>query len=172
MKRILAHLTGSLQGSISAYRKDAGTWKSTTRNHGDKSLHIGIGGNDMTIDEAITKYKEITNTDANCPAHCNISCNKCVDESKQLVEWLEELKEMRNMTAGHLYAVAFNRGYLKAKKEVREKAIDDFVKEICKMIVQSENNGNYRFYAVEIKQAIAELAEQLKVGVNNETDNQ
>ena len=40
------------------------------------------------------------------------------------------------------------------------------------MIVQSENNGNYRFYAVEIKQAIAELAEQLKVGVNNETDNQ
>ena len=54
----------------------------------------------------------------------------------------------------------------------RNKAIDDFVKEICKMIVQSENNGNYRFYAVEIKQAIAELAEQLKVGVNNETDNQ
>ena len=58
------------------------------------------------------------------------------------------------------------------EKHIRETAIDDFVKEICKMIVQSENNGNYRFYAVEIKQAIAELAEQLKVGVNNETDNQ
>ena len=42
------------------------------------------------------------------------------------------------------------------------KAIDDFLKEICKMIVQSENNGNYRFYAVEIKQSIADLAEQLK----------
>ena len=50
----------------------------------------------------------------------------------------------------------------------RNKAIDDFVKEICKMIVQSENNGNYRFYAVEIKQAIAELAEQLKAGGENE----
>ena len=49
----------------------------------------------------------------------------------------------------------------------RNKAMDDFVKEICKMIVQSENNGNYRFYAVEIKQAIAELAEQLKVGVSD-----
>ena len=49
----------------------------------------------------------------------------------------------------------------------RNKAIDDFVKEICKMIVQSENNGNYRFYAVEIKQAIAELAEQLKAGGEN-----
>ena len=49
----------------------------------------------MTIDEAITKYKEITNTDAICPAHCNISCDKCVQESEQLVEWLEELKELR-----------------------------------------------------------------------------
>ncbi len=49
----------------------------------------------MTIDEAIAKYKEIANTDANCPAHCNISCDKCVQESKQLVEWLEELKQYR-----------------------------------------------------------------------------
>ena len=50
----------------------------------------------------------------------------------------------------------------------RNKAIDDFVKEVCKMIVQSENNGNYRFFAVEIKQAIADLAEQLKAGGENE----
>ena len=50
----------------------------------------------------------------------------------------------------------------------RNKAIDDFVKEICKMIVQSENNGNYRFYAVEIKQAIADLAERLKAGITND----
>ena len=49
----------------------------------------------MTIDEAITKYKEIANTDANCPAHCNISCDKCVQESKQLAEWLEELNQYR-----------------------------------------------------------------------------
>ena len=54
------------------------------------------------------------------------------------------------------------------EKHIRETAIDDFVKEICKMIVQSENNGNYRFYAVEIKQAIAELAEQLKAGGKDE----
>ena len=47
-------------------------------------------------------------------------------------------------------------------KEMYCKGVDDFVKEICKMIVQSENNGNYRFYAVEIKQSIADLAEQLK----------
>ena len=172
MKHIRAHLTGSLQGSISAYRKNAGTWKSTTRKAGNRSQHIIIGGNNMTIDEAIAKYKEITNIDANCPAHCNISCDKCVQESEQLAEWLEELKELRNITASHLYAVAFNRGYLKAEKEERNMAIDDFVKEICKMIVQSENNGNYRFYAVEIKQAIADLAEQLKAGVRNGTNSQ
>ena len=50
----------------------------------------------------------------------------------------------------------------------RNKAIDDFVKEICKMYVQSERNGNYRFYSVEIKQAIADLAEQLKAGGEND----
>ena len=50
----------------------------------------------MTIDKAIAKYKEITNTDAICPAHCNIPCEKCVQESEQLVEWLEELKDYRD----------------------------------------------------------------------------
>ena len=48
--------------------------------------------------------------------------------------------------------------------KVRADTIDDFVKEICKMIVKSESNGNYRFYAAEIKQAIVDLAEQLKAG--------
>ena len=53
-------------------------------------------------------------------------------------------------------------------KEMYCKGVDDFLTEICKMIVQSESNGNYRFYAVEIKQSIADLAEQLKAGVENE----
>ena len=53
-------------------------------------------------------------------------------------------------------------------REMYCKGVDDFLKEICKMIVQSENNGNYRFYAVEIKQSIADLAERLKAGVENE----
>ena len=53
-------------------------------------------------------------------------------------------------------------------KNTRNRDIDDFVKEICKMIVQSENNGNYRFYEVEIKQAIDDLEEQLKEGITND----
>ena len=53
-------------------------------------------------------------------------------------------------------------------KQIRADAIDDFRKEICKMITQSENDGNYRFYACEIKQSIADLAERLKAGVKME----
>ena len=53
-------------------------------------------------------------------------------------------------------------------REMYCKGVDDFLTEICKMIVQSESNGNYRFYAVEIKQSIADLAEQLKAGGENE----
>ena len=163
MKRIRAHLTGSFQGSISAQRKNAGTWKSTTRKAGDRSQHIIIGGNNMTIDEAIAKYKEITNTDANCPAHCNISCDKCVQESEQLAEWLEELKELRNITASHLYAVAFNRGYLKAEKEERNMAIDDFAESVKNLISDS---------SVIMFKDIEEIAEQLKAGVRNGAYNQ
>ena len=51
----------------------------------------------ISIDEAIAKYKAITNTDAICPAHCNISCDKCVQESEQLAEWLEKLKTIENI---------------------------------------------------------------------------
>ena len=129
----------------------------------------------MSIDEAIAKYKEITNTDALCPGHCKISCDKCVQESEQLVEWLEELKDYR---AKNKMVVRVDVDVDSIKDKIEElskyaesqynKAIDDFVKEICKMIVQSESNGNYRFYAVDIKQAIADLAEQLKAGGENE----
>ena len=67
---------------------------------------------------------------------CN--CNNC---NRILNEWLDEYD-----------------------KQIRADAIDDFRKEICKMITQSENDGNYRFYAAELKQAIADLAEELKEG--------
>ena len=79
---------------------------------------------DITIDEAIAKYKEIANTDANCPAHCNISCDKCVQESKQLAEWLEELKSYR--------ASVFS-GYMTQKmlKEEYNKAIDDVIDKLA-----------------------------------------
>ena len=108
----------------------------------------------MTIDEAIAKYKEITNTDANCPAHCNISCDKCVQESGQLAEWLEELKVYQQ------HEIICNKGY----NAGYNKAIDDFVKLVHKHDWNIRNiNENSFIYG-----AIDTLAEQLKAGGENE----
>ena len=112
----------------------------------------------LSIDEAIAKYKEITNTDANCPAHCNISCDKCVQESKQLAEWPEELKSYR--------ASVFS-GYMTQKilKEEYHKAIDDFAERLKEMA----NNSSTKYIRLSEKETITtygveQIAEQLKAG--------
>ena len=120
----------------------------------------------MTIDEAILKYKEITNTDAICPAHCNISCDKCVQESKQLAEWLEELKALRNGL--NIKCDSLNEALEKGKKIGYNKAIDDFANvlkenyDYLPQILSQEAFGRY----------IDEYEERLKEGVGNGTDNQ
>ena len=120
----------------------------------------------MTIDEAITKYKKITNTDANCPAYCNISCDKCVDESKQLAEWLEELKTYREKKCNKLVYLArksidkidaVNKGYICGYNN----AIDDFVNDLKDYFVIPHD-----VRVIEMK------SEQLKEGAGNGTDNQ
>ena len=91
---------------------------------------------------------------------------KCAEYHEQIAEWLEDYKHIKQWKSDIMdsfckYDVS---SFEELIANARNKAIDDFLKEICKMIVQSENNGNYRFFAVEIKQAIADLAEQLKAG--------
>ena len=105
----------------------------------------------MTIDEAIAKYKEITNTDANCPAHCNISCDKCVQESKQLAEWLEDYKRIKMLIPIE-----------QALKNEYNKALDDFVKFASDMPTVEEEDGTIRRMRLE------EMAEQLRAGGENE----
>ena len=121
----------------------------------------------MSIDEAIAKYKEIANTDANCPAHCNISCDKCVQESKQLAEWLEELKDYRNK----------NKMVVRIDVEnidtIYRKAIDDFAKALTTMyekydiddVFESSNIYSYTSAYYIFEDYIYEIAEQLKAGV-------
>ena len=125
----------------------------------------------MTIDEAIAKYKEIANTDANCPAHCNISCDKCVQESNQLAEWLEELKDYRDknkmvVRIDCANSDEFKDMAVKLAKEQYNKAVDDFVK------LAKEHNWNIRNRNENefIYGAIDRLAEQLKAGGENETN--
>ena len=127
----------------------------------------------MTIDEAIAKYKEIANTDANCPAHCNISCDKCVQESKQLAEWLEELKELRekNETLKALYEGVRKEGNNLLKRE-RNKAIDDLIAECenAKFAESDEISLSDVHTGVNSGLSMAiHFAEQLKAGGADET---
>ena len=110
----------------------------------------------MSIDEAIAKYKEITNTDAVCPAHCNIPCDKCLQESEQLAEWLEELKANR-------IALEKANGYLETNYRLGySKAIDDFADFANDMPTVEMDDGTIRPMWLE------EMAEQLKEGAEND----
>ena len=109
----------------------------------------------MTIDEAIAKYKEITNTDANCPAHCNISCDKCIQESEQLAEWLEDYKRLKMLIPIE-----------QALKNKYNKAIDDFA-------ILMKETLNHDWATTKISEQIIynrlfdkcnEIAEQSKAG--------
>ena len=120
----------------------------------------------MSIDEAIAKYKEITNADANCPVHCNISCDKCVQESRQLVEWLEELKMYKSLAPRELVsekqkndrAIEYSKGFDYGFNTGYNKAIDDFVRLANTMPTVEEEDGEIRPMWLE------EMAEQLKAG--------
>ena len=126
----------------------------------------------MTIDEMIEEQRENAKTQREIAEECfeehifdekeKIEHLRYANEFDQLAEWLEELKELRNMTSGHLYAVAFNRGYLKAEKEVRNKVLDDFVKLASDMPTTETEDGEVRPMWLE------EMAEQLKAGGNIE----
>ena len=114
----------------------------------------------MMIDEAIAKYKEITNTDAICPVHCNISCDKCVQESEQLAEWLEELKAIKDGSIPIIHGKAELELH---DKEIYNKAIDDFVKLVHKhdWNIRNRNENEFIYGAIEV------LAEQLKSSEKN-----
>ena len=109
----------------------------------------------MTINEAIAKYKEITNTDANCPAHCNISCDKCVQESKQLAEWLEDYKRIKMLIPIE-----------QALKNEYNKAIDDLLEDANEMAIEVDVD-TYTMKAIGIG-LLENIAEQLKAGGKNE----
>ena len=102
----------------------------------------------MTIDEAIEKFKFIANSDTPCPRYCMLPCDKCVDESKQLAEWLEELKDMRNLDKTN-FSDGYNRG------------IDDFLKEAdATFPMQSDGTAVLR--------RLEKIADRLKGGGSSE----
>ena len=100
----------------------------------------------MTIDEAITMLKFNNKHIADLKN----------DDLQQLTEWLEELKVYQQ------HEIICNKGY----NAGYNKAIDDFVKFAKTMPTIESEDGEIRPMWLE------EMAEQLKAGANNGTDNQ
>ena len=107
----------------------------------------------LSIDEAIRQFKY----DAECNrADLDLSY---AEDNEQLAEWLEELKSIKDGSIPIIHGKAELELHDKA---IRNEAIDDFVKKICEKYTEEESKGNYKQYCVEIKQNIADIAEQLK----------
>ena len=87
---------------------------------------------------------------------------KCAEYHKQLAEWLEELKELREISKKNPFLVDM----IKHDKIVRNKAIDDFLEKI-----QWEYLNGCGIKQSEIEFLVAasnEVAEQLKAGIAND----
>ena len=150
------------------------------RKVGDKSLHIGIGGNKMiSLDKAIEFYNGYKNRSGG-----TVDYNE-FDE--QLAEWLKKLKTIENIMLAYnanWYADEYNgvpdcevlesiwnviqdngldidieQDYRKGKSDGYSKAIDDFVKMAYDELLYNE-------CLTEID--IDYIAEQLKAGGKND----
>ena len=122
----------------------------------------------LSIDEAIVHAREVANTQRGKSGICLQNglecehfsdCLKCAEEHEQLAEWFEELKSIKDGSIPIIHGKAELELHDKA---IRNEAIDDFVKKICEKYTEEESKGNYKQYCVEIKQNIADIAEQLK----------
>ena len=130
----------------------------------------------MTIDEAVEKFKFIANSDTPCPRYCMLPCDKCVDESKQLAKWLEDLKDYRDKNKMVVRVDAENMDSIKDKIEELSryaenqynKAIDDFVKAIVDRGLSSNDDKYCIILYDNYLKVIKEIAEQLKKGGKNE----
>ena len=121
----------------------------------------------MTIDEAIAKYKDITNTDAKCPIHCMRSCDKCVQESEQIAEWLEELKAyQRDSVLRPAFEKMKVKSYQKGYRQGYSKAIDDLVIIAMKQFTDFDLKNRYQSGS-DYKVILRNVADQLKKGGNS-----
>ena len=75
------------------------------------------------------------------------------EQYQQIVDWLEELrdyKENQHRSLRHMY----EKGYSEAINDFRDVILEKYTKE--------EEKKNYKFYACEIKQDMADMAEELR----------
>ena len=110
----------------------------------------------MTIDEAIEKHKIMKK--ASELHNDKMGVLYSAEEHKQISEWLEELKALRNGLK--IKCDSLNEALEKGKKIGYKKAIDDFAEKI---------KSNCRLgYVGYLDKIVDEIAEQLKAGGENE----
>ena len=81
----------------------------------------------MTLDEAIKHCEDVAEDKAGC-------CEDCIEEHRQLAEWLKELKQLRKHTE---YSIADN---------TLTVTVDDATK-ISRVLVQDDKHNGGLFYA-------------------------
>ena len=131
----------------------------------------------MTIDEAIAHAKEKAEKNKEAEAmflRDDLIWNakqehKLAEEHEQLAEWLEELKKLKAENAYlHCEMQAIGATMDMFETEIRNKAIDDFAKEVKEAIdirleqvspISDVGSNMCAFYAI-----VDEIAEQLKAG--------
>lgn len=127
----------------------------------------------MTLDEAIKHAREVARVNILRTKHPAVhrndedeiaACLLCAEEHKQIAEWLEELKEFKQLYLGSdTYGIAKS-NYDLGCEVGYNKAIDDFSTTLIERLtdaIHSEDVGSAR-------NLINEISEQLKDGEENE----
>ena len=110
----------------------------------------------MSIDEAIERCETLATNGHIIFSRDPDIAEECNEKYKQLADWLEELKALKNGLK--IKCDNLNEALEKGKKIGYNKALDDFVKFASDMPTVEEEDGTIRPMWLE------EMAEQLKAG--------
>ena len=114
----------------------------------------------MSIDEAIERCETLATNGHIIFSRDPDIAEECNEKYKQLAEWLEELKALKNGLK--IKCDNLNEALEKGKKIGYNKALDDFVKFASDMPTVEEEDGEIR------PMRLKEMAEQLKAGGEND----
>lgn len=107
-----------------------------------ENIFISLKANEQKYYASFVKKKDVLQ-----------SCKEKAEQYQQIVDWLEELrdyKENQHRSLRHMYEKGYN------------EAINDFRDVILEKYTKEEEKKNYKFYACEIKQDMADMAEELR----------
>ena len=126
----------------------------------------------MELLEEVETYRAIGTVEGleSLKALCKEQEKLIEEKNKQISEYeaigtVEEFQSLKAENAKlHNEAQAERVCLAERDAEVRVKAIDDFMKKICEKYTEEEKRRNYKQYCCDIKNELADIAEQMKGG--------